>query len=63
MLAPQEARMAAKLLKKRFKIQNVNEWLKDNDENMDGKLNFKEFYNSLKSALELADLSDEQLDD
>ena len=33
-----EARMAAKLLKKRFNIQNVNDWLKENDENMDGKL-------------------------
>ena len=30
--------MAAKLLKKRFNIQNVNDWLKENDENMDGKL-------------------------
>ena len=35
-----EARMAAKLLKKRFNIQNVNDWLKENDENMDGKLKF-----------------------
>ena len=30
--------MAAKLLKKRFNIQNVNNWLAENDENMDGKL-------------------------
>ena len=35
-----EARMAAKLLKKRFNIQNVNDWLKENDENMDGKLKY-----------------------
>ena len=33
-----EARMAAKLLKKRFNIQNVNDWLAENDKNMDGKL-------------------------
>ena len=33
--------MAAKLLKKRFNIQNVNDWLKENDENMDGKLNIE----------------------
>ena len=30
--------MAAKLLKKRFNIQNVNDWLAENDKNMDGKL-------------------------
>ena len=35
-----EARMAAKLLKKRFNIQNVNDWLKENDENMDGKIKY-----------------------
>ena len=29
--------MAAKLLKKRFNIQNVNDWLAENDKNMDGK--------------------------
>ena len=29
-----EARMAAKLLKKRFNIQNVNDWLKENDEKL-----------------------------
>lgn len=51
--------MAAKLLKKRFNIQNVNEWLKRNDENMDGKLTFKEFYDSLKNDLNLTDFEEE----
>ena len=51
--------MAAKLLKKRFGIQNINDWLQENDQNMDGKLNFKEFYNSLKDTLELNDIVNE----
>ena len=55
--------MAAKLLKKRFKIQNVNEWLKDNDQNMDGKLNFKEFYKSLRGVIELKEIADEEFDE
>ena len=45
-----EARMAAKLLKKRFNIQNVNDWLKENDENMDGKLKFLTIFSFLSST-------------
>ena len=37
--------MAAKLLKKRFNIQNVNNWLAENDENMDGKLKHTNKFN------------------
>ena len=71
--------MAARLLKKRFAIANVsiclynfhyiienpkvNEWLKENDHNMDGRLNFKEFYKSLKSIMNLQDLDDDEEDD
>ena len=46
-----EARMAAKLLKKRFNIQNVNDWLAENDKNMDGKL--KLIFSSLISIFAL----------
>ena len=37
--------MAAKLLKKRFNIKNVNSWLAENDENMDGKLKHTNKFN------------------
>ena len=45
-----EARMAAKLLKKRFNIQNVNDWLKENDENMDGKLKYLTIFSFFLSS-------------
>lgn len=65
-----EARMAARLLKKRFQIDNVKDWLKENDQNEDGRLSFKEFYKSLKKVLKLKiedlddddDLSDDEED-
>ena len=47
--------MAAKLLQKRFGIENINEWLQENDQDGDGKMNFKEFYTSVKNALLLKD--------
>ena len=42
----------------------VNDWLKENDANKDGRLNFKEFYRSLKRILKLniEDLEDDEDD-
>merc|ERR1712032_852464 len=48
-----EARMAAKLLEKRFGIKDVKEWLKDNDADNDGRLSYMEFKKSLKKFLNL----------
>merc|ERR1712131_134177 len=42
-----EARLAYKLLSKRFGIKDVNQWMRKTDKNLDGKLNKKEFYQSV----------------
>jgi len=38
-----EAKMAAKLLMKRFGIKDVPSWMKQFDEDMDGRLSYREF--------------------
>merc|ERR1712227_293270 len=38
-----EAKMAAKLLMKRFGIKDVPTWMREFDENSDGRLSYKEF--------------------
>merc|ERR1739838_460433 len=38
-----EARMAGKLLMKRFGIKDVPKWMKETDEDLDGRLSYKEF--------------------
>merc|ERR1739838_829664 len=38
-----EARMAGKLLLKRFGITDVPKWMKETDTDMDGRLSYKEF--------------------
>jgi len=48
-----EARMAAKLLEKRFGIKDVKEWLKVNDADNDGRLSYMEFKKSLKNFLNI----------
>merc|ERR1712083_496190 len=48
-----EARMAAKLLEKRFGIKDVKEWLQSNDSDHDGRLSYMEFKKSLKSFLNI----------
>merc|ERR1719220_704125 len=50
-----EARMAAKLLEKRFGIKDVKEWLQSNDADNDGRLSFLEFKKSLKEFLNIND--------
>merc|ERR1739838_879109 len=42
-----EARMAGKLLMKRFGIKDVPAWMKETDEDMDGRLSYKEFKQSI----------------
>merc|ERR1712012_537397 len=46
-----EAKLAFKLLSKRFGIKDVNSWLRKTDKNSDGKLSKKEFYQSLAEYL------------
>merc|ERR1712050_167206 len=48
-----EARMATKLLQKRFGIKNVKDWMKDNDTDGDGRLSYAEFKKSLKQILNI----------
>merc|ERR1712087_421460 len=50
-----EARMAAKLLEKRFGIKDVKQWLKTNDSDNDGRLSYLEFKKSLKKFLNIND--------
>merc|ERR1711953_1436132 len=42
-----EARVAFKLLSKRFGIKDVGSWMRQTDKNNDGKLTRKEFYQSV----------------
>merc|ERR1712223_1757794 len=48
-----EARLAEKLLEKRFGIKDVKEWLKENDADNDGRLSYMEFKKSLRKFLNL----------
>merc|ERR1712193_376451 len=48
-----EARMAAKLLEKRFGIKDVKEWMKEYDADNDGRLSYMEFKKSLRKFLNL----------
>merc|ERR1711936_1165076 len=50
-----EARMAAKLLEKRFGIKDVKQWLKTHDSDNDGRLSYPEFKKSLKKFLNIND--------
>jgi len=46
-----EAHMACKLLNKRFGIDNVSDWMKEVDDNSDGKLSYKEFSHAVMKIM------------
>lgn len=44
-------------------MENVSDWMNENDANQDGRLSFKEFYRSLNEHLQLETEDDERRDD